>query len=72
VIDLNDELESNVSYAVLVGILATALLIFTVATTNKDNPAGRISSAIVAATIIHLILTLFMVLKRARSVYKNL
>jgi hypothetical protein len=72
VIKLNDQLEANVSYAVLIGIATTAFLTFTVATTPKDAPVGRVSSAIIAALMLHLILTLFMVLKRARAVYRDL
>jgi hypothetical protein len=72
VIRLNDQLEANVSYSVLIGIIATAFLTFTVATTSKDAPVGRVSSAIIAVLILHLILTLFMVLKRARAVYRDL
>ncbi|MFG1646977.1 hypothetical protein ACGFMK_42435 [Amycolatopsis sp. NPDC049252] len=68
----NDELEHNVSYAVLVGIFTTGYLVLVVATTPKDTSAGRIPSAIISFLIIHLILTLFMVLKRARAVYSNL
>jgi hypothetical protein len=68
----NDELESNVSYAVLIGIFTTGYLILVVATTPKDSSAGRIPSAIICVLIVHLILTLFMVLKRARLVYGNL
>lgn len=69
---LNDELESNVSYAVFMGVTTTALLIFAVAVTEKDHPASLWLSAVIVAFVVHLLLTLFMVLKRARSVYKDL
>ncbi|MEV8611946.1 hypothetical protein AB0383_29125 [Amycolatopsis sp. NPDC051373] len=70
--DLNDALEANVSYAVLTGIIATAYLALVLATTVKDNPAGRIPSGIIAFLVVHLLVTLFMILKRARSVYSHL
>jgi hypothetical protein len=69
---LTDELEANVSYTVLMGLLTTASLIGTVATTQKDMPASKPLSAIICTLLIHLFMSLLLVLKRTRAAYRNL
>ncbi|GGS21206.1 hypothetical protein GCM10010171_12370 [Actinokineospora fastidiosa] len=71
-IDLIDELEANVSYAVLVGVATTALLMTTVALTIKDTPASWGWSAPVVVLVSHMVLALLMILKRTRAVYRRL
>lgn len=66
---LVDQLVSNVAYAVLAGILATAVLMVAVSTTEKDRPLGVPISALVVALLLHLLLTIFMALKRTQAAY---
>lgn len=65
---LVDELEANASYAVLVGLACVALLM-SVSTLISNAEANRWWSGAVAALLLHLLLTAFMVLKRVRFVY---
>ncbi|MEV1003580.1 hypothetical protein [Nonomuraea sp. NPDC050202] len=69
---LVDQLQANVGYAVLVGIVTTALLIIAAATTGKDQPIGVLMSAVIAGSLLHLMLTVFMALKRTRAAYHEL
>lgn len=66
---LVDQLVSNVAYAVLAGIMATAVLMVAVSTTEKDRPLSVAISAVVVALLVHLLLTIFMALKRTQAAY---
>jgi hypothetical protein len=66
---LADELRSNVSYAVLVGLLLSAVLGGLAMFTDTAKPLSRLLSAIVAFGGLHLLLSIFMILKRIRSMF---
>ena len=68
--ELADELRANVSYAVLVGIVLTALLGWFVMFGDEHQPLGRLPTAIVVFGGVQLLLTIFMVLKRVRALYR--
>jgi hypothetical protein len=73
---LLDELFSNVLYAVLVG-LASAVVVMIAANTRTqtDNGLDAVNpwwTAAVLAIVTHLIMTIFMCLKRTRSAYHRL
>lgn len=67
---LIDQLQANISYSVLIGIVATAMLIVAAATTPKDKPIGTLLSSAIVAILLHLMLTVFMALKRTRAAYE--
>jgi hypothetical protein len=68
---LADELRANVSYAVLVGISLTGLLGAVVMFTDTDQPLGRLPTALIVFTAIHLLMTIFMILKRVRAMFRS-
>ncbi|GAB3795545.1 hypothetical protein [Micromonospora zhanjiangensis] len=68
---LADELRANVSYAVLVGIVLTGLLGGVVMFTDTDKPLGRVSTLLVVFAGVHLLLTIFMILKRVRAMFRS-
>ncbi len=67
---LIDELEANVSYSVLVGLVALGILMVAAATQGDDM--SRAFSGATGAVLLHLVLTTFMALKRTREVYRRL
>lgn len=70
--ELIDELETNMSYTILVGIVSTGVLIYAIAASDKDSPVNALLSAIIVFLLLHLVLSLLMILKRTRSVYKRI
>jgi len=68
---LIDQLQANVSYSVLVGIVATVVLAVASSTTGSGHRIGKLMTAILVAVLVHLILTMLMVLKRMRSTYRE-
>jgi hypothetical protein len=68
---LADELRANVSYAVLIGITLTGFLGGVVMFTDTDKPLGRATSAVVVFFGLHLLLTIFMILKRVRAMFRS-
>lgn len=68
---LADELRANVSYAVLVGITLSGALGGLVMFTDTERPLGRLATAIVVFTGIHLLQTIFMILKRVRAMFRS-
>ncbi|MEU5914831.1 hypothetical protein [Micromonospora sp. NPDC047527] len=68
---LADELRANVSYAVLVGILLTGILGGVVMFTETDKPLGRSPSALIVFVGLHLLMTIFMILKRVRAMFRS-
>ncbi|MEU0548409.1 hypothetical protein [Micromonospora sp. NPDC005979] len=68
---LADELRANVSYAVLVGILLTGLLGGLVMFTDVDKPLNRLATMMVVFACAHLLLTIFMILKRVRAMFRS-
>jgi len=67
--ELVDELEKNLSYAVVIGLVTVGLLMAAAAmTSTKDKVSPAMTGALVAV-LLHLLLTTFMTLKRLRAVY---
>lgn len=65
VLQLADELRANVSYAVLVGLLLSALLGGLAMFTDATRPLPLLLSAVVVYGGLHLLLSVFMILKCA-------
>lgn len=68
-LQLADELRANVSYAVLVGLLLSALLGGLAMFTDAARPLPRLLSAFLVYGGVHLLLSIFMILKRVRSMF---
>lgn len=68
-IEINRQLEANTSYAILIGIVTTGVLLTVIATTDSSKPVAPILSGLIVLLLTHLLMTLFMVLKRARAIY---
>jgi hypothetical protein len=68
---LIDQLQSNVLYAVLVGIVTTVALSIASATTESGHRTGKIMTAVLVVLLIHMILMIMMILKRMRSAYEE-
>lgn len=68
---LADELRANVSYAVLVGIIFTALLGSISMFSDTSRPLGPIATALVVLAGTHMLLTIFMILKRVRAMFRS-
>jgi len=68
---LIDQLQTNVSYAVLVGIVTTVALAVASSTTDSGHRVGRVMTAILVILLAHLVLTILMILKRMRSAYRE-
>lgn len=68
---LIDELEINVSYTALVGLVSTALMMALAATKQKDVALSPIGTAAVVTLLLHLSISVLMVLKRTRSAYSR-
>ncbi|MDG4823273.1 hypothetical protein O7635_15560 [Asanoa sp. WMMD1127] len=69
---LADELRAKVSYAVFVGILFTTYLGGLVMFADTDKPLDRTLTALIIMVGIHMLLTIFMVLKRVRAMFRAL
>lgn len=70
---LIDELRANVSYACGIGLLITLLLIALVAFIKPADLEGGLNPTMTGlffSLFTHLVLTLFMVIRRVRSAYK--
>lgn len=68
---LVDELEANASYAVLVGLVVTGLLVVIAASTGEQESASRLGSALAATGLTHLLLSSLMTLKRLRALFRR-
>ncbi|MGH3628085.1 MAG: hypothetical protein ACRDRL_11690 [Sciscionella sp.] len=68
-LQLADELRANVSYAVLMGLLLSALLGGLAMFTDAAKPLPRLLSAVIVYGGLHLLLSVFMILKRVRSMF---
>lgn len=68
---LADELRANVSYAVLVGIVFTAILGGVTMFVDTDKPLGVVMTAFVIFVGVHMLLTVFMILKRVRAMFRS-
>lgn len=67
---LLDELFANVSYAVLVGLLTTCLGIVAIWVGHEENGSPVWVSCLLVGTVVHLVLTILMCLKRINSAYR--
>jgi hypothetical protein len=68
---LIDQLQSNVLYAVLVGIATTVALAVASATTASGHRTGTIMTAILVALLAHMVFMVLMILKWMRSAYRE-
>lgn len=68
-IALADELRANVSYAVLLGLTLTAVLGYVAMFTDTDKPLDTTVTGIIIFLALQMLLTIFMILKRIRSLY---
>ena len=71
-VKLVDQLFANVCYAVVVGLTTTAIGVAAANMTNGGQGAPPWLSALLIAFGLHLILTIFMCLKRVHSAYRQL
>ncbi|MFB4267249.1 hypothetical protein ETD86_41890 [Nonomuraea turkmeniaca] len=69
---LIDQLQANVSYSILIGIITTAFLIAAAAIRENNQPINSFLSAIITTLLVHLMLTVLMALKRTRAAYAAL
>ncbi|HVE95055.1 MAG TPA: hypothetical protein VNB24_09055 [Acidimicrobiales bacterium] len=69
---LVDELETNVSYAVVVGLMTTAALMVANSWHQLPSAQARWGNGFLVALIVHLVLTVFMAIKRTRAVYRKM
>jgi len=67
---LADELRANISYAVLLGLILTALLGGLAMFTDTSQPLGLQVTAVVVFVSTQLLLTISMILKRIRALYR--
>ncbi|BCP02042.1 hypothetical protein [Mycobacterium intracellulare] len=67
-----DELFANVNYAVVVGIIATGVSMAGAVTANNDGRINPLWSGVVVAFGIHLLLVVFMCVKRIRAAYRQI
>lgn len=68
---LADELRANVSYAVLVGIVFTAFLGGVTMFIDTDEPLGVAVTAFMIFVGVHMLLTVLMILKRVRAMFRS-
>jgi len=68
-LQLADELRANASYAVLVGLLLSALLGGLAMFTDAAKPLPRLLNVVIVYGGLHLLLSVFMILKRVRSMF---
>ncbi|WP_370185104.1 hypothetical protein [Rhodococcus wratislaviensis] len=69
---LVDQLFANVNYAVVVGVVTTTVGVVAINVGDKDAGAPVWLSAILTGLGLHLVLTIFMCVKRVHSAYKQL
>lgn len=69
---LIDQLFANVNYAVVVGVVTTAVGVIAAATLDSAKGTPVWMSAVLTALAMHLVLTIFMCVKRVHSAYRQL
>lgn len=67
-----DQVFANVNYAVVVGMIATALGIIAALTAADDGHISGVWSGVVVALGVHLMLVVFMCIKRLRAAYREI
>ena len=68
---LADELRANVSYAVLVGITFTGALAAITMFVDTEKPIDRWITALIVFAGVHMLMTIFMILKRVRAMFRS-
>jgi hypothetical protein len=68
---LADELRANVSYAVLVGITFTGALAAITMFVDTEQPVARWITVLIVFVGVHMLMTIFMILKRVRSMFRS-
>lgn len=67
-----DQLFANVNYAVVVGVIATALSMAAAVTADDNGRVNEVWSGVVVAIGVHLLLVVFMCIKRIRAAYHEI
>lgn len=67
-----DQVFANVNYAVVVGVVATGLGMTAAITAGDDGHISRVWSGVVVAFGVHLMLVVFMCIKRLRAAYREI
>lgn len=67
-----DQLFANVNYAVVVGVVATAVSMAAAVTADDNGIINSVWSGIVACVGVHLLLVVFMCIKRVRAAYREI
>lgn len=68
--ELAEQLRANVSYAVLVGISLTAFLGVAAMFSDTSQPLPTAPTLVIIFSGVQMLLTIFMVLKRVRSLFR--
>lgn len=71
-IDFINQLFYNVNYAVVIGVIATVASMAAAVTADDNGRVNGIWSGIVAALGAHLMLVVFMCIKRIRAAYRQI
>lgn len=67
-----NQLFANVNYAVVVGVVTTAASMAAAVTADNDGRVNSIWSGVVAGLGTHLMLVVFMCIKRIRAAYREI
>lgn len=67
-----DQVFANVNYAVVVGVITTALGMAAAVSAGDDGRSSRVWSGVVVAFGVHLMLVVFMCIKRLRAAYREI
>lgn len=67
-----DQLFANVNYAVVVGVIASGVSMAAAITADGDGRINGIWSGLVVCLGIHLLLVVFMCIKRVRAAYREI
>lgn len=67
-----DQVFANVNYAVVVGVVTTTLGMSAAITAGDDGRLSPVWSGVVVASGVHLMLVVFMCIKRLRAAYREI
>jgi hypothetical protein len=67
-----DQVFANVNYAVVVGVIATSASMAAAVTADGNGRINAIWSGVVIALGVHLMLVVFMCIKRIRAAYREI
>ncbi|WP_322859249.1 hypothetical protein U8D42_03260 [Mycobacterium europaeum] len=71
-VEFVDQLFANVNYAVVVGVIATAAAMIAATTSDDKGQVNGLWSGILTALSLHLMLVVFMCIKRVRAAYREI